>query len=468
LSNVPKPGGGQIVPAAQFNISDGRFLSADNLLVRLNNGDLMLLWQAGTWSAFDSTLPWWGFMNDPANDGDPAKNPNGNHAGERAAMYTWRSSDCGESWTAMPVLDSAKLFDGVCAWPQEVNGGPWIGGWDRPEVYVDPWSSKIYLSTMCRSGTALKFPTDGTSKKTDLAFPGKGRTDAVLVTLDPTKASATWEPVFFLGDHGGNNSMPIPITTTENGRMFLFQCQGSINPVLFWFDPASPNDVTKLDLSHDDEGQPTSFWCNAVDQETHTKIVFLPASAIPAQPINAAGLAIARGVSTSDRDEVRVAYNAFEGGRQVEKIVTVGVKRTVAKPTRKDKTITVKLTRTVTAQADDGSILWFALIDANPKEFNAPAHATVAYWIESDPGADQLRARMGMLRPKDWTDVDLSTNPLSWTPQFRANGWGGDYIKGAFFTDGTTLGFAPVWTESDAAPTKPNLNIHYTVLKAAP
>lgn len=468
LSDVPKQGGGQAIPASKFTVTDGQLLSDDNILVRLTNGDLLLIWQAGTWASLDSKPDWWDFMNNPAGDLDPAKNPNNMHAGERSAYYCWKSSDCGQTWEVMPTLDSAKVFNGDCAWPQEANGGPWIGGWDRPDVYVDPWTGKVYLTTMCRSGTALAFPTGG-GPKTQLAFPGKGRTDAVLAVLDPNKSDPKWESLFFFGDHGGNNFMPIANTSTQNGRSFCFQCQNGIKPVLFWFDQSSPGKVNKLDLSRDDNGNPTSFWCNSVDSATHTQIKFLSPSDIPGQQVNAWGITLTRGESSSKEDQVRLAYNAFEEGRQVQKIVTVTIKRNVAHPKRSDNTIKVKLIRTITAQEANGSVLQFAFIDPDPKEFNKSVSTALAYWIESDTSNGMLRARMSLLRAKnDWTDLDLSLKPISWTPKIRAGNWAGDYIKGAFYADGNILNFVTQWTESDAAIASPNMNVHYAVVKAAP
>jgi hypothetical protein len=85
----------------------------------------------------------------PAGCGDPAiaVAPNGTFYAEgdatvgTGAMYVVRSTDGGRSWS-IPV----EVF-GVDRWPSGTvsNGAP-LAAWDRPEIIVDPNTSKVYVS----------------------------------------------------------------------------------------------------------------------------------------------------------------------------------------------------------------------------------------------------------------------------------------------------------------------------------
>jgi hypothetical protein len=88
-------------------------------------------------------------------------------SGARVGLVFLRSADCGQSWTAS-LLDPARTapgfgqggaidrsgrYDvarvGACAFPDTV----FQGGFDRPEVYVDPWSPAdepvVYVAANC-------------------------------------------------------------------------------------------------------------------------------------------------------------------------------------------------------------------------------------------------------------------------------------------------------------------------------
>src|SRR5213075_1880386 len=72
----------------------------------------------------------------------------------------WSSTDCGATWTRVGMIDPAVVSGGQDAWPQPVDadkdgvqdvdptGVPefGVGGFDRPELYQDPWTQTIYVS----------------------------------------------------------------------------------------------------------------------------------------------------------------------------------------------------------------------------------------------------------------------------------------------------------------------------------
>ncbi len=96
----------------------------------------------------------------------------------RSAFSLWRSQDCGATWTGpSEVVDALteltadpKTADapdeplstgppvlGECAWAQAnqpPNGSGYPGGYDRPELYADPWiTGRLVITAKCSAGT---------------------------------------------------------------------------------------------------------------------------------------------------------------------------------------------------------------------------------------------------------------------------------------------------------------------------
>lgn len=142
--------------------------SSDNQIARLANGDLLLLWQADTKANLSdgSTPGWWTdwavqTQKDGVDITKVTNITNKDRNGFRSAHLLWRLSAASCQWSSPTALDSGELSTafpsgllhrGYCA-----QLAPGLAGFDRPELYVDPWGvnpndpskQRIYVSTFC-------------------------------------------------------------------------------------------------------------------------------------------------------------------------------------------------------------------------------------------------------------------------------------------------------------------------------
>ena len=70
----------------------------------------------------------------------------------RAAIHIFRSVDEARTWTRVGGIDALTVAGGVYAPPQRVPDGAggftyWYGGWDRSELYQDPWTGRVFVAT---------------------------------------------------------------------------------------------------------------------------------------------------------------------------------------------------------------------------------------------------------------------------------------------------------------------------------
>jgi hypothetical protein len=75
----------------------------------------------------------------------------------RNAVLVFRSIDRGKSWTLWSLIDAAVIENGDYGWPQGDGKGKYgVGGFDRTEVYQDPWTQAIYVSGHGDGGPYVK------------------------------------------------------------------------------------------------------------------------------------------------------------------------------------------------------------------------------------------------------------------------------------------------------------------------
>ncbi|MEA2238906.1 MAG: hypothetical protein QOC81_3630 [Thermoanaerobaculia bacterium] len=407
-------------------------ISGDHVLVRRKNGDLVLVWAAMTWRPFPNGKPAWGdylYTN--------------GHKGVRAGLFSWTSSDCGKSWKALTLFDSgdSKVVNGDTGWPRAT----WFGGFDREEVYADPFSGNVYLTTSSRSGGHPDFPQFA------------ARSHMLLLVLKP---DATAWHVLVARDSSAaadNNfdsiSPPVEMTTTEQGRLYMAQCNG-ITPVLYWMDAvaiaAGKSTLSgKLEIPFGPLKGPLA---------EVNKCATLPGGSIAGNfdSYYASWPLISRWYS-GPAGGVRIAYPAISDGRQVVQIMGI------------NDTGGPKIDVTSLATLDGGSysILQGAFIENDPTEFRGKTDITAMYWLEGDK--DELRASYTFFRAPFFDKPKVlstkSGQPYTWVPKLYGN-WAGDYVKGASAYDGTAFNYFMQWPESEAGVATPNLNLHYRILKA--
>lgn len=410
-------------------------VSGDNILTRRKNGDLVLVWAGITWDPFPNDTPVWSGYDHVYG-----------HKGVRGALFSWVSSDCGTSWQPLTTIDSgdSKLLNGDCGWPRE----GWHGGFDREEVYADPFTGNLYLTAGSVSGGHP-------------SFKAPGRSHMLLFVLRP--GATSWELlVSFDGTNPQNQTnfesvgAPVAMTTTEQGRLYLAQCVGD-KPTLYWMDKEAIASGQKT-LS----GKADIFFGpeKPENQKPENKCATLPAGSIAGNFASyyASWPIISRWYA-GPSSGVRIAYPAVEGGQQVARIIAVN-------DTSGPK---IDVTPLTTLNAGNLSLLQAAFIENDPTEAKGKTDVTAMYWLAADQKA--MWASYTIFRGPIFQDVKYLSaadgNPRSWVPQLYAQ-WGGDYLRGAFFFDGKDLNYFMQWPESDNSTTKPNLNLHYRIIKVNP
>ncbi len=398
--------------------------SVHNQVVRLASGELFLVRQ-GVASA-EVTAP-------PAAAAAFAQ-WQASTGGERVVLSTWRSSERGRTWTRVGSLDSALVLDGTCGWPREVEGKPRPGGWDRPQVYVDPWTGNLFLAMGCVAGTAP-------------AFRDHAVTDSIVYSS--RDEGTTWKLAARLP-----RGQPVTLTTTSDGRLYLVQALAAEAPTaacrLTWLDSPYLEVAGKADVSFGDAGKPEGR-CALLPSDRLVPRVGQPREPAPT---------ISRVAGRKGEHVIRLAYPAVVDGRQVQR---TGVLRISA--TGK---VDAKAGPTIVAEDPKGSVLSAVFVETDRADHALKEECDTAllYWVETVPLKGEMIARGALVAgPSGWTPAfDLSRaggKRRAWKPSGE---FLGDAMEGAFSTDGKTLRFLAQWPESSP----PNIDLHATVVSCRP
>lgn len=423
---------------------------SDNQTARLANGDLLLMWNGTTKASLSNSasLPWWDNWGPKPADLPQFANgvwpPNFARAGWRAAQVIWRYSCAQGKWLSTTMLDGGlaqalpippvKNAEGRSK-PAEPEAGrcvqspPWVRGFDRPELYVDPWGvnekdnslQRIFVSTRCS-----RFDDDSTQ---------------VFTSWD---SGATWNPSGIRLDP----STPVAMTTTKT-RLFLFQ---SVNfkPVLHWSEnngvslatPDGGYDITYVtpeaspDPSNKAQKKFGAEWLGS--EQTGVGHAQAPTLSVVRAGPNAV-LAVYPAI-----EKVNVG-TADEFQRQVAAAVCVIPKGSGEEPIL----IPIKIFR---AQAERGSVLMPTVIEDDRTEVTT--RTSLLYWIETaGPPANagdpvQLFAKYVTFNGPVPSAEKFLSDPAGWksknTTKYKAMG---DYIKGGYYFHNGTMNFVAVWPQ---------------------
>jgi hypothetical protein len=152
-----------------------------------------------------------------------AKNKHPGRNGFRSAHLLWYFPAANCQWSTSPtavdsgelstILPSGLLQRGYCA-----QLAPGLAGFDRPELYVDPWGvnpsdpskQRIYVSTFC-----------GRCKHPPCAVMQGALDDDNVQVYTSLDSGATWKAGMRL-----DPPQPMAMTSTPpNGRLFMFQIE---------------------------------------------------------------------------------------------------------------------------------------------------------------------------------------------------------------------------------------------------
>jgi hypothetical protein len=227
------------------------------------------------------------------------------------------------------------------------------------------------------------------------------------------------------------------MTSTPDGRLFLFQCIGE-SPVLWWsVGPASRTASTEIaggkPAFYAEDGKPVpARGDGAVDLE-----------------IKLAAPSIARASRDRADSRVRLAYQALNAdGRQTACVVEARVEDPRGEP------IVRNVARVSAADPRRSSAMYFAFVEPGADAKQAALRGTsLLYWVEApakDAPEKTWAARYalfdpeGMVGPPGWLSVQ-SGEPRRWAKRQDP----GDYLKGAYFEQDGSPSFLCVWPEPD-------------------
>jgi hypothetical protein len=420
---------------------------SDNQAGRLANGDLLFTWNGSTKAALpDGSHPsWWNDWGTAGNvipEGLKPRFPSGQRDGYRAAQVIWRYSCTDGKWVNTGMLDGgvAKAIDknGVAQAGYCVQGAPWVSGFDRPELYVDPWgldpsgnlkNQRIYFSTRCSRSS--------------------GDDDSTQVFMSPD-SGATWTQAAIRLSW----TTPVVMTSTNNGRLFMFQPSGT-TPILHWSDdhgaslasPANGYDISYVLAKPKPPEQPKYY----MDQ--------LRNAVTGVGESRAMTISLAR----TGKNAVLAVYPSLEVGtvdgkpvvRQVAAVVWV-----ITKESKDEAPIVVPI-KIIRAEAATGSVLMPTFIQDNRPD--ATTTTNLLYWIETktrpplsdSPDPVKMQARYIVFNGIVPETETLLSDAAGWETKNRAiYDATGDYMKGAFYLHNGTLNFVAVWPQT--SPADPN------------
>lgn len=407
------------LPTPTQETSPGEFyeILGDPQLARHKDGSFLFLRQGSTTATIPGNEPEWVAT----------------HTNRRGMLFIWRSTNCGETWEVFHPIDSQNYLGGECAYPQSAT---LFGGFDRSELYTDPWNGNIYLTTSCRSGYSK--------------FPGRGRQVNLLFVLRPGDSDwrgpveLPWNP-------------PLVMTSNKSGLLWLYHWLWNQPP------PDQPETFQSTVYISDTQGEtidnPKGL---PVVYDTTTSLdpineVSLPTSNMfAANQTATANYAIGR---SGDADQILLAYHVPENGRHVLKTAILS---------KLPLKISVKPGVTFRAEEEDASILQPALIESDRVGASNGPRPALLYWLESSPVSGKIQVRYSIATNNfNWSEPK-TISAAAWTPNFDDRAWGGDYINGAYYFANGKSHFLLTWSQSEPDISVENLNIHYAVVTVEP
>lgn len=424
--------------------SDIETLATDNQIVKLNDGSLLAVKLGYLWSPITPKPFWWDWTSD--------------HwtfykKGARDAIFIYKSGDCGVTWNNISKIDAAKIGFGI---PKPSDEKPndeddedetegsepnneklyHTNGFDRQEVYYDKWTEKIYITTQMASG--------GYSPFGGVKVPAINKY-GVLMSSDKGQ---TWS----LLKNGFTNKSTMVMTTTTNGRFFMFSASGG-KPVLYFTRQKRDFDLSSLD---------------AVNISCKKDYPHYPDKAQKDKQIHQwnklATFSIARGhsqrVGTSWINSVYISYPVFNHLGKGEFMI---VKVDLIEPDFPKILLTNQNCYAVKASDKDHSLGYGTFVESTEEGLNVKkgnpfiAAKTLFFYAESTTGdnfkGEKKAAFKGILidnRTNSFSDdFFLSKDNNNKDRWFTANKGLGHYTKGAYFVRQQSQNYAAQWSEPD-------------------
>jgi hypothetical protein len=389
--------------------------STDNQIIHMSDGSLVVAHITKTWAPMNPAPSW---ANTLVSYGGPSQ-----VAGARNELLLEKSVDCGKTWQRFGTLDAGLVAGGAYGSPQTQKGTPppWVGGWDRPELYADPFSSWLFASTDADHGTTSDGLILGASTGNSTSSPN----------------ASSWQVIATLPA-----GAPYVMTTTPNRRFYAFSCATG-SPTLYY--STNPNDPTSLSSAVDLHY--VNSYVPVCGRDPNTDL------AINGTP----NIAIARANSTSSPSAVQVMFEAV-GYNGLQVIATATVTINDATPSN----VTVTWGGLIYPADNQHSAVFATVIE--PDYVDTPGYLntnktlpSVLYWLEttttsngnSDPAPNVcVRYEVlgsGIVNPGPYPLNRTNGSPACFP--INKGTWLGDYMTGAFMWDKHRLSFIAQWPE---------------------
>ncbi len=419
----------ELVRQAAYPVGPSEAIATDNQTVRLTDGSLLSVKDAYFWSP----------MSPPPRWSQEVVSGSGDRVGQRGGVLLFRSTDCGFSWQRHAAIDMGTFRGGIYGIPRPRNSQGndvahteqgidattgrlqwWVGGADRTEVYVCPFTGHVYLTTVVVSG-----PFE----------PGQSKFHATVLLMS-TDSAQSWEVV--RDDLRGSG--PTVMTSTPDGRLFLFQQWGT-QPIIY--------------VSH-------------APIRAGTKPV-LSGNELPVNYVEGGGL-VAAATASQIRGEVAIGYkipspsiSRVSTDRCSSKVrASYGVRnhhgmhevRVIEIESIDGEPLAVTaLAKIAASDPKNSSVMYFAFIEPDyiDTPFGFASSLTAAYWMEAP--------RVGHSSPAYSVHYTLFRGELPPDPpaalsvsQGVARAWSarrevGDYMTGGFWWEPGQLSYLAQWVE---------------------
>ena len=396
-----------------------QLIATDNQIIRLQDGSLLAVKNGYIWSDLSPRPKWFDTFSFTFYNGVTT-------GWGRSAIYLFRSTDAGQHWEQWSRIDSAVVADGKYGWPAQYTKkdgslAMTIGGFDRTEVYQDPWTGDIYVSS---KGGGGPYPTKANPQVENHA-------GVIFRSRDNGK---NWEAFYEIIDPPpGDHKWGFPMISTPNHRLVVFSVEGTrpnFQPTLHYVENGVMSEG-KTFLAKD-HGKELNY-----------------GAAADMGDIRGYPLCIAPSNSQGPRSSVWVAYPTLNASN-----VQTYVVATVSFGGSSEPTVTlaanVAAEDSTKTSATMGAFIYDDLVD--PDDQNTDLSCVLFYWLEAQPttSTDSNMANVLVRYQVFHSGQAFPPGNLSvqgGSKRYFKRTQNGDYFSGGYFWLNDELNFLAQWVE---------------------
>jgi len=401
-------------PTAKFSYpldAASQVNATDNQLIRLQDGSLLASKNGYVWSDLSPKPAWFDTTSITVGGVTTGR--------ARNAVFIFRSTDGGVSWVLLSYIDSAVVEGGKYGWPQpgSTAGTFGVGGFDRTELYQDPWTGDIFVSGHGDGG-----PYTLGAKTTE------NHAGAIFRSQDN---GLTWKTFHVFKDSANQTkgAAPYAMTSTLDHALVVFHIESS-QPTLYFVENGTMSAAKTVVAS---DGSDPLDYGTAPDEDD----------------IRGSQPCIARIGKDGAKDSVWIAYPSLNASGHQIYVVAVVTFAGASAP------IVDLATKVAAEKPQQASAIMGAFVQDDLVDLDDGMQSPCAsfYWIDAPPKTDpaatnKLTARYqvfyaGGSFPAGYLSVSGGAKRT-----FSRIGIG-DYFSGGYFWMNNQLNFLCQWNESD-------------------